>query len=47
MGCSRRRRFSKRRSPTCRDQCYQTFFVRDLRIFALSCSVCPKQAFPA
>ncbi len=28
-------------------QCYKAFFVRDLRIFVISQSVCPWQAFPA
>jgi hypothetical protein len=28
-------------------QCYKTFSVRNLRIFVISESVCPWQAFPA
>jgi hypothetical protein len=28
-------------------QCYKTFFVHNLRIFLISYSVCPWQAFPA
>jgi hypothetical protein len=28
-------------------QCYKTFYVRNLRIFILSYSVCPWQGFPA
>jgi hypothetical protein len=30
-----------------RAQCYKTFYVRALRIFVLSYSVCPWEAFPA
>jgi hypothetical protein len=30
-----------------RAQCYKTFYVCNLRIFAISYSVCPWQAFPA
>ncbi len=30
-----------------RGQCYKTFYVRNLRIFVISQSVCPWQAFPA
>jgi len=28
-------------------QCYKTFYVRNLRIFVISWSVCPWQGFPA
>jgi hypothetical protein len=28
------------------DQCYKTFYGRNLRIFAMRLSVCPWQAFP-
>jgi hypothetical protein len=30
-----------------RGQCYKAFFFRNLRIFIISWSVCPCQAFPA
>ncbi len=30
-----------------RGQCYKTFYGRKLRIFRISCSVCPGLAFPA
>ncbi len=29
------------------DQCYKTFYVRNLQVFLISQSVCPWQAFPA
>jgi hypothetical protein len=33
--------------PTTRAQCYKTFNVRNLQMFAISWSVCPRQGFPA
>jgi len=32
-------------NPFVQDQCYKTFFVCNLLIFVISCSVCPWQAF--
>ncbi len=42
-----RRRKSDYEYRVSRGQCYKTFYGRNSRIFVISLSICPRQAFPA
>ncbi len=43
----RQKKQEQREAKEARCQCYKTFYGRKLRLFVLSYSVCPWQAFPA